>query len=465
MAVRGMKGRRARARADTGAAADRRRDGDGGERRAGHGEERRAGHGDRLGDGHGDEGRHGRPWYAGRRLTAYADTLRRRLRERDLGPAPVLLTLAVTWLVFQLLNHNFLSPRNLSILSVDIVGTGMVAVGIVFVLLIGEIDLSVGSLAGLAGAAFAALNVNLGMPEWLAVIIALCCGAAAGAVQGFSFARIGVPAFVVTLAGLLAWNGLMLYLLGTETSISFSEEGFVAELTSRYFSAAVANYGLAVLATAAYLLVAYHDRRRRGAAGMPYRPVSEIWARTALLAVAAFATVYVLDQFEGLPLALLIFLAVVVASDLFLRRTPYGRQILALGGGVEAARRAGVDVTRVRIAVFVVSGTMAAVGGLFVASRLTSASQVPGSGMLLINAVAAAVIGGTSLFGGRGSAWSALLGVLIIQSIASGMALLGVGSPVQFMITGGVLYIAVVFDSLARRAADSPGRSGWGGRA
>ncbi|MFI7499029.1 sugar ABC transporter permease [Streptomyces sp. NPDC049687] len=417
--------------------------------------------GDRHRDGgrDGHAGRHdGSPRHTGP-PKAYAQAVLRRLREGDLGPTPVLLALAVTWIVFQSLNDNFLSPRNLSVLSVDIVGTGMVAVGIVFVLLIGEIDLSVGSLAGLAGAVFAALNVNFGMPEWLAVIIALLCGTAAGALHGFSFARIGVPAFVVTLAGLLAWNGVMLYLLGTETTINFSEEGLVATLTSRYFSTALATYGLAALATAAYLLVSLHDHRRRSAAGMPYRAVGEIWVRTALLAVLAFAAVYVLDQFEGLPLALLIFLGVVVASDLFLRRTPYGRQILALGGGVEAARRAGVDVTRVRISVFMVSGTLAALGGLFIASRLTSATQVPGSGMLLINAIAAAIVGGTSLFGGRGSTWSALLGVLIIQSIASGMALLGVAPPVQFMITGGVLYLAVVVDSLTRRGANPLGRA------
>ncbi|WP_405864670.1 sugar ABC transporter permease [Streptomyces sp. NBC_00005] len=393
------------------------------------------------------------------RLGVYAGAVRRRLHERDLGAAPVLLVLALTWVIFQGLNDNFLSPRNLSVLSVDIVGTGMVAVGIVFVLLIGEIDLAVGSLAGLAGALFASLNVNLGMAEWLAVIIAVISGTAAGATHGFFFAKIGVPAFVVTLAGLLGWNGLMLYLLGTESTINFSEDGLVAMLTSRYFSAVVVTYGLAALGTAAYLLVSYHDRKRRSAAGMPYRPVGEIWARTALLAVVAFAAVYVLGLFEGLPLALVLFLAVIIASDLVLRRTTYGRQVLALGGGVEAARRAGVHVARVRISVFMVSGTLAAVGGLFVASRLTSASQVPGSGMLLINAIAAAIIGGTSLFGGRGSAWSALLGVLIIQSIASGMALLGVEPSVQFMITGGVLLIAVVFDALARSAAQSRGRA------
>ncbi|MGW0845867.1 sugar ABC transporter permease [Streptomyces sp. NPDC002787] len=404
-------------------------------------------------------------WWPGRGVGRWRGWWRGRRRgtgphptHGELGPVPALLALAVTWIVFQSLNENFLSPRNLSVLSVEIVGTGMVAVGVVFVLLIGEIDLSVGSLAGLSGALFAALNVNHGMPEGLAVLVAVAGGAAAGAVHGFVFTKIGVPAFVVTLAGLLAWNGLMLYLLGPESSISFSDDGLVATLTSHYFSAAAVTYGLAALGTAAYLLVSYRDRRRRAGAGMPYRPMGEIWARTALLAVVAFATVAVLGQFEGLPLALLIFLGVIVASDLLLRRTTGGRQVLALGGGVEAARRAGVDVARVRISVFLVSGTLAAVGGLFVASRLTSATQVPGSGMLLINAIAAAVIGGTSLFGGRGSTWSALLGVLIIQSIASGMALLGVQPAVQFMITGGVLLIAVVFDALAHRAAESHGR-------
>nr|WP_308426471.1 sugar ABC transporter permease [Streptomyces fuscichromogenes] len=387
------------------------------------------------------------------RFRRFAEAARRRLHEGGLGPAPVLLALAVIWAVFQSLNANFLSPRNLSVLSVDIVGTGMVAVGVVFVLLIGEIDLSVGSLAGLSGALFAALNVNHGMPEWLAVLVAVAAGAGAGAFHGFVFTKTGLPAFVVTLAGLLTWNGLMLYLLGPEGSINFSGDGLVAMLTARHFAAAVATYGLAALGTAAHLAVSFHDRGRRATAGLPRRPAAEIWVRTAPLAVTAFAAAYVLDRFEGLPLALLIFLAVLVASDLLLRRTTCGREVLALGGGTEAALRAGVEVARVRIAVFLVSGALAAVGGLFVASRLTAATTVPGSGMLLINAIAAAVIGGTSLFGGRGSTWSALLGVLIIQSIASGMALLGVQPAVQFMITGGVLLIAVVFDALTRRAA------------
>lgn len=195
---------------------------------------------------------------------------------------------------------------------------------------------------------------------------------------------------------------------------------------------------------------------------MPYRPGGEIWLRTGLLAVVAFAGAHTLNRFQGLPLALLIFLVVLVVSDYVLRRTRYGRRVYALGGGVEAARRAGIGVERVRIAMFMVSGTLAAVGGLFVASGLTSASpttaRAAGSGMLLINAIAAAVIGGTSLFGGRGSPWSVLLGVVVIQSIASGMGLLGVQDAVQFMITGGVLLAAVAADALSRRAQARRGR-------
>lgn len=408
-------------------------------------------------------GRHSRTRRRNMNLRGYADEFRARLRGGERGPILVALGLVAIWLVFQGLNDNFLSPRNLSNLSVDIVGTGLVAVGIVFVLLIGEIDLSVGSVSGLAGAAFAVLNVNLGMPEWLAVIVAVMSGMAAGAVHGVFFAWVGVPSFVVTLAGLLAWNGLTLFLLGASGTINLDEEGLVASLTSTYFGTAATAYGLAALGTATYFLVSHRNRNRHKAAGMPHRPLGEIWVRTGVLAVIVFAAAYALNEFRGLPLALLIFLAVIVVSDYVLRRTLYGRTVYALGGGIEAARRAGVGVARVRILMFMVSGTLAAIGGLFVASGLTSASpttaRAAGSGMLLINAIAAAVIGGTSLFGGRGSTWSALLGVLVIESIASGMALLGVQDAVQFMITGGVLLAAVTADTLSRRSAGARGRT------
>ncbi|SFF60956.1 sugar ABC transporter permease [Streptomyces mirabilis] len=389
----------------------------------------------------------------------WAAVARRKLSAGELGSLPVVLVLASVWITFQSLNQSFLSPRNLSNLSVDVAGTGLIAVGIVFVLLIGELDLSVGSISGLAAAVFAVLNVNNGVPEWLAAIIGVLTGTAAGTIQGFSFAKTRVPAFVVTLAGLLTWNGFMLYILGTSGTVNLDENGLVAKLTSYYFTSDAVAYGLAAIAAALVFLVCYLERRRRKTVGMPYRSLRGIVARTGVLAVMAFTGAYLLNRFQGLPLALLIFLVVVAGLDIVLRRTHYGRQIYALGGSVEAARRASLSVTGVRTAVLAISGTMAAIGGLFLASRITSVSQSSGSGVLLLNAIAAAVIGGTSLFGGRGTTWSAALGMLIIQSIASGMALTDTPAAVQFVITGGVLFAAVVIDSLSRRSQKAHGRA------
>jgi D-xylose transport system permease protein len=303
------------------------------------------------------------------------------------------------------------------------------------------------------------LNINQGMPEWLALIVAIFAGAVIGAVHGFFFAKIGVPAFVVTLAGLLAWNGLMLQVLGSNGTINLDDSGLVAKLTSYYFSDIAAAYGLAFVAVALFFAFSFLDAKRRKAAGVPSRPLSDIVLRTVVLAVLAFASAYTLNQYKGLPLALVIFLAVIVVLDFVLRRTPYGRKVFALGGSTEAARRAGINVAAIRISVFSIAGGMAAVGGLFLASRITSASQNSGTGNLLMNAIAAAVIGGTSLFGGRGKTWSALLGMLVIQSIASGMALMGIASAIQFMITGAVLLAAVVIDSVSRRTQKTAGRA------
>ncbi|PLW72664.1 ABC transporter permease, partial [Streptomyces sp. DJ] len=210
---------------------------------------------------------------------------------------------------------------------------------------------------------------------------------------------------------------------------------------------------------AAFTAASLLDARRRRAAGVPFRPTAEIALRAGALAVLAFAAAWVLNQYKGLPLALVVFLAVIVALDFLLRRTAYGRKVFALGGSVEAASRAGINVARIRISVFAIAGTMAAVGGLFLASRIASANQGAGAGNLLMNAIAAAVIGGTSLFGGRGRTWSALLGMLVIQSIVSGLALMGIAAAVQYMITGGVLLAAVVIDSVSRKTQKASGRA------
>ncbi|MEV5846127.1 sugar ABC transporter permease [Streptomyces sp. NPDC051985] len=394
-----------------------------------------------------------------RALAGWIAARRRRLSGGELGCLPVTLVLAAVWIIFQSLNSSFLSPRNLSNLGVDIVGTGFIAVGIVFVLLLGELDLSVGSISGFAAAVFAVLNVDNGVPEWLALIAAVLTGTVAGTVQGYSIARTRVPAFVITLAGLLTWNGLMLVILGTSGTINLDDNGLIAGLTSYYFTNAGVAYAVAALATALVFFAAYLNRRRRMALGMPHLPLHVIGVRTGVVAVIGFGSAYVLNQFQGLPLALLIFLATVAVLDIVLRRTHYGRQVYALGSSVEAARRASLGVIGVQTAVLAVSGTLAATGGLFLASRITSVSQNSGSGVLLLNAIAAAVIGGTSLFGGRGTTWSAVLGMLVIQSIASGMALTDTPTAVQLVITGGVLFAAVVIDSLSRHTQQAHGRA------
>ncbi|MEU5050413.1 sugar ABC transporter permease [Streptomyces sp. NPDC021096] len=392
-------------------------------------------------------------------FAGYWSEFRRKLRSGELGSLPVVVGLLVIGLVFQMQDSAFLGAENLSNLFVTAAGTGLIAVGIVFVLILGEIDLSVGSVSGLAAAIFAVLNVSHGMAEWLAFVLAILSGTLVGALHGFFFARIGVPAFVVTLAGLLGWNGLMLQVLGSNGTINLDDSGLVAGLTNHYFADVAAAYGLATLSVVAFFLVSLRDSRRREAAGVPSRPLSEVALRTAALAVPAYLVAWLFNQYKGLPLAVVIFLGVVVALDFVLRRTSYGRKVFALGGSVEAARRAGIDVAMIRISVFALSGTMAALGGMFLASQINAANQSSGAGSLLMNAIAAAVIGGTSLFGGRGKTWSALLGVLVIQSIASGMALLGIASAVQYMITGAVLLAAVVIDSVSRKTQKTAGRA------
>ncbi|MFD5078584.1 sugar ABC transporter permease [Streptomyces sp. NPDC058371] len=392
-------------------------------------------------------------------FAGYLSEFKRKIRAGDLGSIPVVIGLIVIWAIFAGLNENFLTAGNLSDIAVAMVGTGMIAVGIVFVLLLGEIDLSVGSVSGVAGATFAVLNITHGMAEWLALILAILTGAAAGTIHGFFFARVGVPAFAVTLAGLLFWNGFMLQILGSNGTINLDDSGLVAKLSGYYFSDVAAAYGLAVVAVVVFFLTSFFDNRRREAAGVPSRPVSEIIVRTVLLAVVAFAVAAVFNQNKGLPLAVVLFLAVLVITDFVLRRTAYGRKIFALGGSIEASRRAGINVTGMRISVYAISGTFAAIGGLFLASKITAANQGAGGGDLLMNAIAAAVIGGTSLFGGRGRTWNALLGVLVIVSIQYGLALEGIASPVQYMITGGVLLATVVIDAVTRKTQKSAGRA------
>jgi D-xylose transport system permease protein len=392
-------------------------------------------------------------------VRGYWDEFIRRITSGDLGSIPVVVALIIIWAIFTGMNGRFLSAQNLSTLSVQIVPIGMMSIGIVFVLLLGEIDLSVGSVSGLASAVLAVVSVREGINEILAVVLAVLAGTAIGFIHGFFFAKIGVPAFIVTLAGLLGWNGLQLWILGPTGSLNFRDNGIALKLTSYFFPQVAAAYGLAAVVVVLYLVMALLDASRRKRNGVPGRPLGEIILRTVLLAILAFAVAIVLNQYQGLPLALVVFLVFVVGLGFILRRTSYGRKIFALGGSVEAARRAGINVSWIRISVFMIAGTMSAIGGIYAGSLINSASLTSGGGNTLMNAIAAAVIGGTSLFGGRGSTYSALIGALVIQSIASGMALESISGSIQFMVTGVVLLAAVTIDSVSRRTQKASGRA------
>ncbi|MEV1010198.1 sugar ABC transporter permease [Streptomyces sp. NPDC049881] len=394
-----------------------------------------------------------------RGLAGYVEDFRRRLRGGELGSLPVVIGMIVIAVVFEAQTGTFLTPRNLTNISVYIAGPGIMAVGIVLVLLLGEIDLSIGSVAGLSAALWAVLSVTNGVNDIVAILLAIAAGAVVGSIHGFFFAHIGVPAFVVTLAGFLGWSGVQIWVMGDEGTINIPRGSFVRDLNSYYFSDIAAAYGLAAVVTAGYVLALWRQERRRQQAGLPTRQASEIIVRGALVAVAAFVTAWTLNQHRGLPLALVIFLAILLLADFMVRRTTYGRQIFAVGGNAEAARRAGINVARVRLTVFTIGGALAAVGGLFYAAQAGGASKSLGSGNLLMNVIAAAVIGGTSLFGGRGWIWSALLGTLVIQSITTGLNLMNMSSEIQYMITGAVLLLAVVLDSVSRRTQRTAGRT------
>ncbi|MFJ7946184.1 sugar ABC transporter permease [Streptomyces sp. NPDC096354] len=388
----------------------------------------------------------------------YWTEFKRKVRSGEIGSLPVVVGLIVIGIVFQLETGNFLTSYNLDQITLYAAGPGIMAVGIVFVLLLGEIDLAVGSVAGLAGSVWAVLGTD--MPDSLAIVVGILSGTVIGAFHGIVFAKIGVPAFVVTLAGFLGWAGLQTWVMGDKSTITTPLGSFVRDLTNYYFADVAAAYGLAVVVIVAFYLAQLRDSSRRKAAELPHRPQSEIILRTVLIAVLCLLAAYAFNQEQGLPLSLVIFLAILVITDFVLRRTTYGRQIFAVGGGIEAARRAGINVSWIRISVFMISGTLGAVGGLFLASATGGADRSLGGGNQLMMCIAAAVIGGTSLFGGRGKVWSALLGILVIQSIVQGLNQMNLSSnAIQYMITGGVLLIAVIIDSVSRKTQKTAGRA------
>jgi D-xylose transport system permease protein len=375
------------------------------------------------------------------------------VRRTDLGSWPVVGGLMAIAVVFGTLNEHFLSAENLTNLALQMAATGTISLGIIMVLLLGEIDLSAGSVSGLCAVAMTVLYVRQGWHPILAIAVALVIAALVGLLHGWMFTRLGMPSFVVTLAGLIGWQGLMLYLLGRGGTINLPFDGFVASLSDTWLPQ-WAGWLLAASIVVAWTAGTVLNRRLRRAADLPLSPAPWLVMRLVGLATVLTGAVLVLSADRGVPLLLVIFGALVVALDLILRHTVLGRRMYAVGGNAEAARRAGINVRRVRVQAFVMASALAAFGGILAASRLAAVNQSSGGSDTLLMAIAAAVIGGTSLFGGRGRAYAALLGILVIQSITNGMLLLNVDSSVRYMVTASVLAIAVAVDSLARR--DSP---------
>jgi D-xylose transport system permease protein len=381
------------------------------------------------------------------------------VRQGELGVLPIVLGLIIIAIVFQSQNSNFLTAGNFVNLIVQSAPYAILAMGIVFVLLLGEIDLSIGFVSGVAGVITAVLLTPDGsaVSTPVAIVLSLGAGLAIGTLHGVLFAKIGIPSFVVTLAGLLAWNGVVLLLIGSRGTVLL-QDSFTIGLANNFMSDAAA-WVVALVAIAIYAGIQLNEIRVRRKAGLEIEPVLIIGLRVAVVGVLLLALVLICNQDRGIPWVLVIVGVLFLIWTYVLTRTRFGRHIYAVGGNVEAARRAGIDVDRVRIAVFALCSFMAAIGGIVLASRLRSVDTNSGGGSLLLYSIAAAVIGGTSLFGGRGHMKSALLGALVIGSIDNGLGLLGLGSGEKFVITGGVLLLAVAVDSFARRGRAQSGRA------
>ena len=381
----------------------------------------------------------------------------KRLAQGELGSLRVLIVLAIVWLIFAIANSNFLTATNLTNLALQIAAVGTISIGVVFVLLLGEIDLSVGAVSGLTSAITAVLSVKHGWNPYLAMLAGLLAGAAIGLLQGSLVTWLAIPSFVVTLAGLLTWQGAQLKVLGETGTVNITDPA-ITNLANK-FLADWLGWAVAIAAIAAIALTTLNERRRRLAAGLETEPLTNLVVRVGAAAVAIVAAVWVVDQDRGVPVSLVILVGLCAFFDYIVRRTRYGRHILAVGGNEEAARRVGIKTGRIKTTVFVLASTLAAAGGILAASRLLAVNQSSGGSDLLLLAIAGPVIAGVSLFGGRGSVWGALLGALVIGSISNGMDLLGLESAVKYMVTGGVLAFAVIIDALGRKQRAVRGRA------
>jgi D-xylose transport system permease protein len=377
----------------------------------------------------------------------------------DVGVMPVVIALIIITLVFYKVNSNFLTAGNFTNLMTQMAAVTTIAIGVVFVLLIGEIDLSIGYMSGVAGVVVAKLQVPDSSWEVhgvLAIAIAVLVVALIGLFQGSFVAILGVPSFVVTLAGLLFWQGAIQYTIGDQGVIVIDDS--LINNVANYFFSDTAGYLIAAIVTGLFLLATLAGVISRRRHGIYTDNLVVVTAKIVGLAAIAFGVVYWANQERGFPVAFLLVIVLLVLFTWLAERTTFGRHVYAVGGNAEAARRAGINVRNIRLIVFMISGAMAGLGGVILASRLNSVDLNAGGGTLLLDAIAAAVIGGTSLFGGRGRVISALMGALVISTLANGIDLAGWNSAIKFMATGAILLFAVTLDTLLRRRQQRAGR-------
>jgi D-xylose transport system permease protein len=381
------------------------------------------------------------------------------VRGCELGSLPIFIGLIIIAIVFQSQNSNFLTSGNFVNLIVQASAYMTIGMGVVFVLLLGEIDLSVGFVSGVAGVMTALLLLDDGnaIGAVPAIIIAVAAGAAIGTLHGLLITKIGIPSFVVTLAGLLAWQGVVLLLIGDRGTVTLQNSTVVGFAND--FLPPVTAWIVLLACVGVYAAAQISGRMSRAKAGLPTEPIVLIGLRVGILLLIGAVIVAVANDDRGIPYVFLVLAVLYLFWTFVLNRMKFGRYVYAVGGNTEAARRAGVNVDRIKIVVFAICSAMAALGGIILASRLRSVDTGAGGGQILLYSIAAPVIGGTSLFGGRGHIKSAVLGALVIASIDNGLGLLGLSSGTKFVITGLVLLLAVSVDSLSRRRQANTGRA------
>ena len=385
-----------------------------------------------------------------------------RVRSGDIGALPAVLGLVALCIVFGIMNSVFLTPGNFANLLTQAASVTVIAMGLVFVLLLGEIDLSAGYASGVTGAVLVLLITRNGYPWYVALLASILVGAILGFGMGTLIARLGIPSFVVTLAAFLAFQGILLLLAGEGGTIRIDDPVILAVQNNNL--SPTLSWIFFLVCAALYVISGLSRINSRRKAGLKSE-LKKLWViKTVSLLAVCGAAVWALNlersnnvklvSLKGIPIVVPVILALLVGGTFVLSRTAYGRHIYAVGGNAEAARRAGINVKNIRISAFVICSSFAAIAGMLFASRQNSISPTTGGSSTLLYAVGAAVIGGTSLFGGKGKIRDAILGGLVVAVIDNGMGLLGYAAGIKFIVTGTVLLVSAGVDAVSRRGGN-----------